>query len=278
MEIYKDDKKNISISAKEIKIGKNVTFGKNIAIKCKGEFSVGDYSRIGNNAEIYGNNISFGKHLFNSSGLRIGGGGRLYPNANFSIKDRCTIHNNFINVCEPVVIGSDVGLSPDVSIITHGYWQSVLEGYPASFSGVNIDDGVIVGYRSIILMGVSISKNSVIGSQSVVTRNCDEENGIYTGNPAKFRRHVKPLSKLEKHQKIEEIVKNYYPIAEYHGFKPEIKIDYPYIQMNEFRFNAETFDYKGKEDEFTDDFRDYMRKYGIRIYTERNFASKFSFN
>jgi len=65
---------------------------------------------------IRGNNIKFGEHLFHSSGLRIGGGGRQHPDADFEIGDRCTIHNNFINVCEPVVIGDDVGLSQDVAI------------------------------------------------------------------------------------------------------------------------------------------------------------------
>ena len=278
MEKYTDKAKNIHISAKEIKIGENVTFGKNITIKCKGKFSLGDFSRIGNNAEIYGNNISFGKHLFNSSGLKIGGGGRLYPNANFSIGDRCTIHNNSINVCEPIIIGNDVGLSPEVSLITHGYWQSALNGFPASFSGIKISDGVIIGYRSLVLMGVSIAKNCVIAAQSVVSKNCSNENGIYVGSPAVFNRTVEALNNDEKLEKLKEIINNYYPIAKYHGFSPKIKIDFPYVQMNDFRFNVETFDYNGKEDEFTDDFRDYMRKYGIRIYTERSFVSRFSFD
>ena len=111
---YEVKEKNINIEAAEINIGESVTFGNNINVRLKGNFSIGDYSHLGSNCEILGNNVSIGKHLFNSSGLRIGGGGRQHPNANFSIGDRCTIHNNFINICEPVVIGNDVGLSPEV--------------------------------------------------------------------------------------------------------------------------------------------------------------------
>lgn len=151
---YEDKKKNICIIANEINIDESVDFGRDISMNGRGEFTIGKYSRLGNDIQILGNNVIFGEHLYHRSGLRIGGGGRQHPNANFKIGYRCTIHNNFINVCEPVIIGDDVGLSHHVSIITHGYWLSVLEGYPATFAYVNLCDGVIVGYRSVILMGV----------------------------------------------------------------------------------------------------------------------------
>jgi len=273
---YKNDEKNIKIIAKEINIGKSVEFGNNISISIKGEFRIGDYSRLGSDTQILGNNIIFGNHLFHSSGLRIGGGGRQYPNANLIIGDRCTIHNNFINVCESVEIGDDVGLSPEVSIITHGYWLSVLEGYPASFAGVKIGNQVIIGYRSLILMGVEISNNIVIGANTVISKSLFKK-GIYAGVPARFIKEIKPLSRQDKIKKIHEIVKKYKPIAKYHGINPIIRISYPYIQINDFRINVETFRYEGIEDGKTDDFRDYIRKWGIRIYTKRPFKSNFSF-
>lgn len=275
MEKYEDIKNNIRIIAEEINIGEKVHLGKNIDVNIKGSFIIGDFSRLGDDTQIRGNNIKFGKHLFNSSGLRIGGGGRQHPNANFEIGDRCTIHNNFINVCEPVIIGNDVGLSPETSILTHGYWLSVLEGFPASFCGVTIGNGVIVGYRSLIMMGVSIADYSVIGANSTVTKSIIEK-GIYAGSPAKFIKKIVPLSEEEKFRKTNEIIYEYYlPIAKYHGLNPNIIINYPIIELNNFRFNVETFEYWGKEDEETDDLRDYIRKWGIRIYTERQFISKF---
>ncbi|MCF8367449.1 MAG: acyltransferase [Bacteroidales bacterium] len=274
---YIDKLKNINITANEIEIGKNVNFGNNINIKVKGKFSIGNNSRLGNDTQIFGNNVIFGEHLFNSSGLRIGGGGRQHPNANFKIGDRCTIHNNFINVCEEVNIGDDVGLSPDTSIVTHGYWMSVLEGFPASFKGVSIGNGVIVGYRSLILMGVTIAPYIVVGANSVVTRNLDVERGIYAGSPAKYIKTVAPLDQSEKEEKLKMIIEEYLKISKYHGINTSLKTKYPYITMNDFTFNVETFEYEGEEDEETDDMRDYFRKWGIRIYTERPFVSKFSF-
>ena len=274
MENYTIGSKRGLIKAKEIKIGKNVTFGKNIDIQIKGKFSIGDNSHLGSNCEIRGNNISFGKHLYNSSGLRIGGGGRQNPNANFSIGDRCTIHNNFINVCEPVTIGNDVGLSPDTSILTHGYWLSVLEGNPASFKGVIIGDSVIVGYRSLIMMGVYITGGCVIGAQSIVTKHLTKV-GIYAGSPAKFIKKIIPLKTDAQINLIQDIIEKYKPIALYHNIKSSIKLDFPIIKIDDFEMNCNTFEYSGIETEETDDFRDYIRKYGIRIYTGRPFKSKF---
>jgi len=275
MEKYEDLNKNIKIVANKISIGTKVQFGKNIDVSVKGDFELGDFSRLGSDTNIRGNSVKIGKHLFNSSGLKIGGGGRQNPNANFELGDRCTIHNNFINVCEPVIIGNDVGLSPDTSILTHGYWLSVLEGFPASFSGVTIGNGVIVGYRSLLMMGVSIAEYAVIGANSVVTKSIPKK-GIYAGNPARFIKDITPLSHEDRIKKVHEIIEiNYEPIAKYHGIEPQIKIDYPFIELNDFRFNVETFEYWGTEDDETDDLRDYIRKLGIRIYTERPFQSKF---
>ena len=99
MEKYFDESKNIEIVAKEIRVGKDVSFGSNVKIKLNGVFSIGDFSRLGNDTEILGHNVTIGSHLFHSSGLRVGGGGRENHTANLTIGDRCTIHNNFINVC-----------------------------------------------------------------------------------------------------------------------------------------------------------------------------------
>ena len=42
MEKYEDLKNNVRIIANDIKIGKNVQFGKNIDVNIKGNFEIGD--------------------------------------------------------------------------------------------------------------------------------------------------------------------------------------------------------------------------------------------
>lgn len=269
--------KNLEIIAKDIIIGENVVFGENIDIKIKGNLRIGDRCDLGSNMKIRGNNISFGSDLFHSQGLEVGGGGSNYPNSNLVIGDRCTIHNNHINICESVIIGDDVGLSPEVTIMSHGYWLSVLNGFPVKFKGVNINSGVIVGWRSIILMGVNIGECVVIGAGSIVTKDL-KPYSVYAGNPAKFIRDIIPLTNKERIKKVEEMLKKYFQIANYHGIQPYIHLNYPLITVNECIFNVETLTFEGDEDLETDDFRDYVRKWGLRFYSDRPFKSVWSWD
>lgn len=271
--LYQDEEKQIRIEARDIIIGSGVRFGANVDINIKGTFEVGDYSTIGRNSSIQGNNIKLGKHFYNSSSLRIGGGGRLHPRANFTCGDRCVVLNSFINVCEPVVIGDDFNLSEDSTILTHGYSLSVLEGYPASFLPVIIGNGVEIGYRSLVLMGVTITDKCVIGAQSIVTKSLNKS-GIYVGAPARYIKPITPIDCVNREKTVREMLASYDEIAIYHGVESLTFLNYPWIEMNDFRLNVEDFTYEGKEDEDTDDLRDYIRKWGIRIYTERPFASK----
>lgn len=274
--IHEIKNKNIRIAAEEIHIGEGVTFGCNIDISVRGIFKLGNYSHLGSNTHIRGRSVFIQDHFYGSGGLRIGGGGAMNPTASLFIGKRCVMHNNFINLCEGVVIGNDVGLSPEANILTHGYWQSVLEGYPAKFAPVTIKDNVIIGYRSLILPNVSIEEGCVIGAQSVVSKHITEK-GIYAGSPARKVGDIKPLTADQKKNLLIDVLDEYAKIARYHGVEASIRLDYPWVVMGGFHMNVETFDYVGHENEDTDDFRDFLRKFGIRIYTHRPFKSKFSF-
>jgi maltose O-acetyltransferase len=248
------------IEADEIVIGKDTVIG-DVDVKCK-RFTIGDYSKLGDGARIRGNEIKIGSHFYNSSGLTIGGGGNSGPRANLTIGDRCTLHNNFINVCEPIEIGNDVGLSPEVSLITHGFWQSVFEGHPRKFEGITIDNGVILGYRSTVLPGVTIGRDSVIGACSVVSKDIPPR-VIAAGNPCKYIRDIKEPTEEEKHKMFRDMC----------WFYPEyIDWNYPEITIDNFTVDVLKQMHRGTESRGSDKLRDYLRKYGIRIYTERPFG------
>ena len=72
----------------------------------------------------------------------IGGGGSNFPYAKLHIGDRMVCHTGHINLASPVTIGNDVGLSHDVDLITHGFWYSILDGYPR-----NIDQAEFLDIR-----------------------------------------------------------------------------------------------------------------------------------
>ena len=257
------------IKCKEKIIGKNVTFGNNVNIDIKGTLKIGDFSHIGNDCNIKGNNITIGKHFYNTKGLNIGGGGSNGEDSNLTIGDRCTIHNSYINLAKPVIIGNDVGFSNHVDILTHGFWQSILDGYPNIFKGVSIGNNVIIGYRSIINPGVKISDNIVIGSGAVVCKDLIDK-GVYGGIPAKFIKYIIPIESISKRKELITQLIDHYNSKAVMGC---VSIIYPNIQINDFIINLETQSYKGKECKCSDDLRDYLRRYGIRIYTSRPFKS-----
>lgn len=56
-------------------------------------------------------------------------------------------------------------------------------------ASVVIRDNVFIGAKCIILKGVTIGENSIIGAGSVVTKNVPA-NQIWAGNPAKYIRNL----------------------------------------------------------------------------------------
>lgn len=68
------------------------------------------------------------------------------------------------------VIGNNVMMGADVIIVTqnHQYTRETFEGFVKK--PVIIDDNVWIGYRVIILPGVRIGRNAIIGAGAVVTK------------------------------------------------------------------------------------------------------------
>jgi len=272
--LYQDSDKNIRIKAGNFEIGENVSLGRDIDIIVKETFALGDRSVLGDDVHIRGRNVRIGADLYHTSGLRVGGGGCDRPRANLTIGDRCTIHNNYINLAESVHLGNDVGLSPDVHIITHGFWMNVLDGFPVKFAPVVIKNGAIIGQRTMIMPDVAIGDNVVVGAQSVVTKDLLPW-AIYAGSPAKFIREVLDPPEEYKMEWLEDILAEYQEIAKYHGLEVEypFMLEYPYIWFRNCKFDVKTLGVYGEEDKFTDSFRDHLRRYGLRFYTKRPFRS-----
>jgi len=149
----------------------------------------------------YGSKISFGKNLrIRTSPMSnlIGLNRRSIiathgENAEIIIGNNCGFSAIVIGAKESIRIGNDVMVGANV-LITDFDWHAInpnerSHGTPES-SPIHIEDNVFIGYSSTILKGVTIGKNSVIGANSVVTRDIPP-NVIAAGNPCKV---IKALS------------------------------------------------------------------------------------
>jgi maltose O-acetyltransferase len=96
---------------------------------------------------------------------------------NSGLGENCRIGSN-------TVIGKNVMMAPDVIICTenHNYTKDNYEGWVKK--PVIIDDNVWIGYRAIILPGVHVGRNAIIGAGAVVTKDVPPY-AIIGGVPAK---------------------------------------------------------------------------------------------
>lgn len=79
--------------------------------------------------------------------------------------------------------GDDVSIGPEAGILTLGHDPQSPE-FEDRGGGVVIGDRVWIGYRAVVLPGVTIGEGAVVGAGAVVTRDV-EPYAIVAGNPAR---------------------------------------------------------------------------------------------
>ena len=105
--------------------------------------------------------------------------------------------NSFVNYncvfldCAPVTLGDDVQVAPGVQLYTatHPLAAAVRRAGPEYALPIVIGDGVWIGGGSIVLPGVTVGENTVIGAGSVVTRDLSA-NVVAAGNPCRVLRAI----------------------------------------------------------------------------------------
>ncbi len=172
------------LSAKKIRYGKGVRFWSSLyAVRYPGSsISIGDHCafRSDGNSNMIGLNR---KCMLSTHSAQ----------AVISIGNHCGFSGTVIGAKEKISIGNDVMCGAN-TLITDFDWHGILPHERKTSSGdsqpIHIGNNVFIGYGSIVLKGVTIGENSVIGANSVVTRDIPA-NVIAGGNPCKV---IKPLT------------------------------------------------------------------------------------
>lgn len=109
---------------------------------------------------------------------------------NVSIGKRCSFGGNVaLNAHDKITIGDDCLFAYGVVVNTagHNYMAKTMNKTYCS-KPVEIGSNVWIGACAIILPGVIISDNSVVGAGAVVTKDVPE-NAIVVGNPARIMKY-----------------------------------------------------------------------------------------
>ena len=161
--------KGALIIGNEITIGQDVVIGEDTVIEAP-IIQIDHGTRIGRNCDFVASKIHLGSlnRIGDSVIVDISGG--RYSDSELETGRDCLIAGGaYINVCRAVTLGEHVAISPRSMVFTHSFWQSVLEGYPASFAPVIIEDDAWLGAAAQVLPNVKIETGSIVMSGSIVT-------------------------------------------------------------------------------------------------------------
>ena len=271
---------NSSIKANEIEIDGTAVIGNNVVIECD-KIRIGKFSIIKDNVKIQCKELEIGEHLYMADGVEIGRGGCTGPNSTVKIGNGVGIFENaLINPSEPVEIGDNCGIGADVMIWTHGAWLDITKGFPSDFGPVKIGKDVWLPARSIVLPNVEIGNNVVIGINSIINRSLPD--GCFAaGSPCKvIKENMYPqeLTEAELRKMVYDIIYDWFEVIKPKGhFVFDIFYENKIIILiqgkNKTIYYIDDKKVEGFTNDVSEDFRDYLRRRGIKIYADRFFKS-----
>ena len=262
-------------------IHESVSMGENVSIECE-NVTIGKYSKIGNNVKIRCKELVIGDHLYMADNVEIGRGGCTNPESVVRIGNGVGIfENTIINPNSSVEIGDNTGIGAEVMIWTHGAWLDITQGFPSDFGPVKIGKNVWLPARSIVLPNVTIGDNVVVGINSIVNRSLPD-GCLAAGLPCKVIKenmYPKKLSNEQIQEMVEGIISDWLSLIKAKGVTRTIEISYKNNEIvlnqgyEQTIYNIIDKTVKGETNNVSEDLRDYLRRRGIKIYTDRFFKS-----
>jgi len=252
----------------------------NVIIECN-NFTLGKGSIIKSGCIITCNEFNAGDGLYMNNNVEVGRGGCNGPDSNVFIGNNVGIfENTIINPSSEIHIGNNVSLGDGAMIWTHGSWLDVLQGFPADFGPVKIGNNVWLPPRIIILPNVEIGDNVVVGIGSLINRSLPS-GCMAAGNPCKVIKkdcYPKQLSSDQKCEIVSDIVTDWHVLhasKKIQGIETQCTGETIRLQQGEHltTYDLEKRTIDGHENEVSEDLRDYLRRRGIKIFTEKPFCS-----
>jgi len=145
-------------------------------------------------ADAIGKGTRIWQHVVILPGARIGDEGNIcaqcFIENDVIIGDRVTVKCG-VYLWDGISLGDDVFIGPNVSFVNDKYPRS--KQYPDVFLKTRVEDGASIGAGAVVLGGITVGKNAMVGAGSVVTKSVPPY-AIVRGNPARITGYVENLS------------------------------------------------------------------------------------
>lgn len=165
-------------------VGKKVSISHKRNIYCGKKVKFESYSEIHGLSKqglVFSDNVTIGRYteIRPSSYYGVGNIGEgLYIGKNSSIGP-----NGFIGCSGKITIGNNVMIGPKVSMFAenHNFSDTDIDikGQGVNNKGIVIEDNCWIGSNVVILDGVTIGSGSVIGADTLVTKNIPKNSIVY---------------------------------------------------------------------------------------------------
>jgi acetyltransferase-like isoleucine patch superfamily enzyme len=268
---------NTSIRTKHCVIGDEVTIGANNTFLVSQRLEIGALTNIGNANSFTARTVVLGEYVFWDSNVVVGHGGKFSPDAHLYVGSYSMICARItLNVNHAIHIGEYVGIGEDVAVWTHGSFLPILEGFPADFGPVNIGHHVWLPAKSTVLPNRRIGNHVVIGTNSLINK--DLPDGCLAGGiPVRIiRENLYPhYDPARNEQLVHRVLADYQDLANYKELTINVAYDpvQQQIRCNNVVFHLATLRTEGTFTPVEEDFRDFLRRRGIKFYTGRPFSS-----
>jgi acetyltransferase-like isoleucine patch superfamily enzyme len=204
---------NAILLCPDIRLGNGCQIESDLEAEMNEYFRLGDHCVIGPHARVSGQGLESGQFLRMNENVTIGGGGARGPRSYLTIGDYSRIVGNcYINLSEPVQIGSHTALSRNVTILTHGAWQPALMGFPAQFGPVRIGENSVLYVNAQVMPNVSIGNFCTVAAGAIVTKDIPD-NCLAAGIPATIRRgpenYPHPLTDSGRKELLIRVLRDY---------------------------------------------------------------------